>query len=180
MASQPLPSRDDLRKALSYVPETGELFWHPRPPSDFSCDRIWRMWCTKNLGHRAGYTIPYIGTRYWMISFYQRQVSQHRLIWKWMTGEEVSMIDHKDLDGLNNAWTNLRPATKAQNARNSVVHRDKRSGLPKGVWQRRRRFIAEIVCDRVRTRLGSYPTVEEAHAAYCEAAQRLHGEFWRG
>ena len=90
------------------------------------------------------------------------------------------MIDHKDLDGLNNAWTNLRPATKAQNARNSVVHRDKRSGLPKGVWQRRRRFIAEIVCDRVRTRLGSYPTVEEAHAAYCEAAQRLHGEFWRG
>lgn len=179
MAVRDLPDREYLRQCFAYDRDTGELFWLPMPQSLFREERIWKMWHTKNLGHRAGFTVPGEGgVHYWVVSFFGRMVRQHRIIWKWMTGDDIPLIDHWDRDGLNNAWCNLRAATKAQNASNSRVHADKASGLPKGVWKHRNRFVAEIHHQKVKERLGSFDTPEEAHAAYVEAAKRLHGEFF--
>jgi hypothetical protein len=46
--------------------------------------------------------------------------------------------------------------------------------LPKGVYARPKgRFFAAITVKQRYRHLGSFPTVEEAHAAYVEAARRL-------
>jgi hypothetical protein len=178
MAAVVLPDRDFLRQSFRYNQWTGELFWLPRQRSEFTEERIWRAWCTVNLGRRAGFKVRVGRAFYWCVMFGGRQEYQHRIIWKWMTGEDPPMIDHRDCDGLNNAWKNLRLSTKAQNGRNCLVQANKKSGLPKGVTRHRVRYDASIVVDRVRHRLGRFDTPEDAHAAYCEAAKRLHGEFF--
>lgn len=179
MAGSALPDAEYLRQSFDYFPLTGDLFWRPKPRAEFTLDRIWRMWCTKNLGHRAGYQVTINGISYWKVSADRREFFQHRLIWKLVTGDDPPMVDHVDGNGLNNRWRNLRLATKPENARNSVRHRDRTSALPKGVYRHRSRFVASIMVDRVNHRLGSFSTVEEAAAAYAEAANRLHGEFAR-
>lgn len=101
----------------------------------------------------------------------------HRVI----MGEPVGMvIDHIDGNGLNNTRSNLRPATHAQNLQNQGLARHNTSGF-KGVYfdSQRNKWKADIYQDRKRYRLGRFNTPEEAHAAYCRASQRLHGEFSR-
>ena len=58
---------------------------------------------------------------------------EHRLAWVYMKGDDQPMprIDHRDLDGTNNAWDNLRAATGSQNMANSV--RRSALGLAKGI-----------------------------------------------
>ena len=50
----------------------------------------------------------------------------------------------------------------------------KTSNLPMGVSKHRNRFRAERIIDRVKHRLGSFATPEEAHAAYVRCG-REHG-----
>jgi AP2 domain len=50
----------------------------------------------------------------------------------------------------------------------------------KGVTFEKRRFRAQITKDDKQYHLGYFATPEAAHAAYVEAAKRLHGEFARG
>jgi hypothetical protein len=91
--------------------------------------------------------------------------------------------DHINLDTVDNRRQNLRVATKAQNLHNRRAYKNSTHGF-KGVKYDRtaspnRRYAAFIACDGRRYYLGRYGTPEEAHAAYWEAAQRLHGEFAR-
>lgn len=53
----------------------------------------------------------------------------HRVIYLLCTGEYPDLIDHIDRNRLNNHITNLRPATKSENALNTVCHRDNSLGL---------------------------------------------------
>lgn len=88
--------------------------------------------------------------------------------------------DHIDGDGLNNRRDNLRAATKSENMHNSGRKAANTSGY-KGVgWCRRLgRWRARIRTSSGRKYLGSYDTREAAYAAYCDAAERIHGEFAR-
>ena len=87
-------------------------------------------------------------------------------------------VDHIDGNPLNNQRANLRVCTGKENARNKRTPTKSRAGL-KGVYWResRKKWIAQITVNGVHTYLGSYNTPEEAHAAYCEAAPRYHGEY---
>lgn len=52
--------------------------------------------------------------------------------------------------------------------------------LPKGVYQQGRKFVAKIRVNYVALHLGTFDTPEEAHHAYCRAAQKhFDPEFWR-
>lgn len=106
------------------------------------------------------------------------QIQMHRLI---MAAPRGALVDHRDGNGLNNRRSNLRLATKAENARNKPAHRNNRSGI-KGVhWSTQNRcWIALITHDGQKHHLGSFGTKEEAGAAYDAAALRLHGEFAYG
>lgn len=178
MANRPLPSFELLHQYFHYLPHTGELFWLPQTQDMFVSKRAWATWSALNLGKRAGYHSPKGGTTYWCLSLFGVQTYQHRIIWKWMVDEEPYMVDHEDGNGLNNVWGNLRHATKLQNMGNSIGHRNRKHDLPKGVFRNKKAFETRISFEGAIHRLGIYPTPEEAHAAYCEAGRRLHGEFF--
>lgn len=87
-------------------------------------------------------------------------------------------IDHKDGNPLNNQRGNLRSATKSQNAMNRKSNN--KLGF-KGVTYSKaaQRWQAQIQANGKKRYLGSFDTPEEAHEAYCEAANEHFGEFAR-
>lgn len=85
--------------------------------------------------------------------------------------------DHRNpKDTLNNTDENLRIATRGGQCRNQTKRKHNRSGF-KGIYRKGHRWGAKIVLNRVPHYLGSFASQEEAHAAYCVASKRLHGEF---
>lgn len=96
-----------------------------------------------------------------------------------MTGEWADIIDHIDMDVSNNVWENLRACSRSQNQWNSRSRIG--SSRYKGVSFETRggKWVAQICVHRKRHKLGYFATPEDAHAAYCEASARLHGEFGR-
>jgi hypothetical protein len=91
------------------------------------------------------------------------------------------MVDHRDGDGLNNRRSsNLRIATRGQNAANAKLRADNTSGF-KGVTLHRvsGKWQAYINANGRRHSLGYFETPEEAGAAYASAGPRAHGDFAR-
>jgi len=107
----------------------------------------------------------------------QRTVYLHRTI---MGEPEGFEVDHHDGDGLNNMRSNLRTATKQQNMHNQRLSSRNNSGF-KGVnWRKSKgKWRAAIALNGKSRHLGYFATPELAHAAYCEASARLHGDFSR-
>jgi hypothetical protein len=88
--------------------------------------------------------------------------------------------DHRDVNRLNNKRENLRVCTQAQNTRNRPIGRDNTSGF-KGVsfQAETRKWRASISVNNKGRHLGLFDTPEAAHAAYCEASKKYHGDFGR-
>lgn len=163
-----------LKALLTYEPETGVFTWLPRDGS--------RAWNTRYAGKSAGFDWrcgPNVTYR--SIRIYDWPFLGHRLAWLYMTGSwPVDTIDHIDLCGLNNAWANLRQASKAQNGHNTRAPRTNTSGY-KGVsfHQQTGRYRATIRSGNRQIWLGYHDTPEAAHAAYTKAANELRGSFAR-
>ena len=97
-----------------------------------------------------------------------------------MEFDDGLFADHENHNTLDNRKENLRVSTRVQNASNRNKNANNTSGY-KGVhlnkdtgkWQAYIRVNTKLL------HLGSHDTAKEAHAAYCTAAERLHGEFAR-
>lgn len=87
-------------------------------------------------------------------------------------------IDHINGCRTDNRIANLRIATHAENCRNQQKRPVNTTGF-KGVVRYQDKFLAQIKKNGKGHYLGIFPTAEAAHAAYCEAAMRLYGEFAR-
>ena len=126
-------------------------------------------------GRPAGYVNNYGYRALWLRG---RKYLFHRVIWAVAYKEWPACdIDHVNRDKLDNRISNLRKATAAQNRYNSKVRCDSQSGL-RGAYKRRYGWQSCITVNKVKYRLGNFRTAEEAHAAYLEAAELLHGEFF--
>lgn len=172
------PSVDQatLTRLLHYDPATGIFTWNRR-------DDVGKAWNTRYAGKQAGYawSVPNSPLTYWSIRIFDWPFLAHRLAVLYMTGEwPAADVDHDDRDGLNNRWSNLRPATKSQNSANRSFSKKSSTKL-RGAYACKRtgRYRAQICINGKIRWLGYYDTPEEAHAAYCAAHRAEHGEFSR-
>ena len=127
--------------------------------------------------------------RYRTICVANKMLLAHRIVWIWHSRASIPAgmcIDHANGDGLDNRIENLRLATQLENTRNRRLCSRSSTGL-KGVQIENRPGRPGWFKAKINVRgeggvskqkyLGSFPTAEEAHAAYVEAASKYHGEF---
>ena len=149
-----------LHALLTYDPITGYFSWR-----------------TARQGVRVGARAGCVSGAYRYIMIDYVKYAEHNLAALYMTGEwPDDEMDHENTFGTDNSWTNLRPATRAQNMWNRKVKIDSTLGL-KGVSPRHDKFQASIKANGQYYYLGLHNTPEQAHGAYCEKAQELHGVF---
>ena len=157
-------TQERLREVLNYDPETGVFTW-----------RVPRQG-TGGVGSVAGRVNP--GNGYIDICIDYRRYLGHRLAWLYMTGEwPTNDVDHKDRIRTNNAWSNLRAATRAQNLANAGKRRGSKTPY-KGIQKAGKSGWQALITVRgVRRCLGTYRTPEQAAEAYKAASIKFNGEF---
>jgi hypothetical protein len=89
--------------------------------------------------------------------------------------------DHiEPLQTLDNRRSNLRMASHSQNAMNRVRSPKNSSGFKGATFiPRLNKWEAQIAVNGKKIYLGIRSTPEAAHALYCSAALKYHGEFAR-
>jgi hypothetical protein len=174
-----LPDQPTLRRLLDYDPETGELRWRARSSDLFAADAVrgrdvaCRTWNRRYAGKPAFGKIDNHGYRAGKLFHVSR--TAHRIIWKWMTGEEPPEIDHINGDRTDNRWFNLRSVTTSLNRMNQRQSARNRSGVTgvhfeaaKGKW---------VACMQVsgrRFNLGCFDRFDDA-VAVRRAAEKGRG-----
>src|SRR5690625_141302 len=113
MTKRILPTPEELRQLLRYEPETGKLYWKPRPEDSFATIRAARSWNSKHAWQEAflnscpaGYRKSYVKNI---------NMSAHRVAWAIYYGE----WPEESIDFINNVKkdvriANLRSATNSQ------------------------------------------------------------------
>lgn len=179
MATRILPTPEQLRELLRYEPETGKLFWLPRARKMFRSDRSFGAWHSNYCGKEAFTATHAHGYKFGTIL--ERPYLAHRVAWAISFGVwPEHHIDHANGDQSDNRLNNLRSASRSENMGNSKRKSSNSCGL-KGVTFHKEtgRWRARLTKDLRQISLGIFDTPEAAHAAYCEAAKKYHGEYAR-
>jgi hypothetical protein len=158
-----------VRSILNYDPETGIFTWKVKKSS------------ATIIGSRAGHVRQEAAGPYRYIKIDREKYAEHRLAWLYMTDEPLPpRLDHKDLDGTNNIWENIRAATGSQNIANQGLRSNNTSGS-KGVGYNARtdKWFSQIRVNYKLIHLGTFADFRDAEAAYATAASKYFGEFAR-
>lgn len=108
-----------LKELFKYLPETGEFI---------------RLIDIAN--QKAGSVAGYERDGYLVIGIDSTKEYAHRLAFLYMEGYMPEEVDHKDRDGLNNRWDNLRKSTSKQNKQNRKI--PNKSGYSGISWSKQR------------------------------------------
>jgi hypothetical protein len=154
-----------LTDCFSYDPESGALRWRSRPLQHFKTATSHKIFLTRNAGKEAG-CIDH-STGYLVIGVRGRIYYAHRIVWALLHGEWPSeQIDHIDGNKLNNAETNLRCVSHAENAKNMPIKKSNKSGVQGVSFAKREgKWRARITCDYRDIHCGYFDTMEEAIVA---------------
>lgn len=109
-----------------------------------------------------------------------KRVYVHRLAYELLVGPipQGMVLDHVCHNPACVNPEHLRACTRCENQQNLKLARDNTSGFKGVSWHKARKAWRATICaNHQQKHLGLFPTPELAHAAYCEAAKRLHGEF---
>ena len=163
-----------LRTLIDYDDSSGQFTWKARS----GCSRADKIFNSKHAGKIAGCAdrrgYCYIRIRQFGM------FSAHRLAWLHVSGSwPKDEIDHEDGNPSNNAFVNLREATRSQNAANRGIHKNNKSGT-KGVSYNSRKglWVAQAAMNGKVIKLYSN-TKEGAEREYNKLAVSLQGEFAR-
>jgi len=153
-----------LTSILDYDPDTGIFTWStPRPKI--------------RVGQKAG--CLHKGKKYVYIEIDGKGYAAHRLAWFYVTGKmPIDQIDHINRNRSDNRFENLREANnKFNQANRKTTSKYGLKGITYHKWLTENPWEAKIRVDKKDIYLGCYPTKEEAHKAYCIAAEKYFGEF---
>ena len=90
------------------------------------------------------------------------------------------MIDHINMNVLDNRKENLRKCTKSENARNTEKRKDNTSGAKGVCWSaEKRKWRVTITVDKKTLHVGYFNNKNQAIEKYNEKAVELHKEFAR-
>ena len=151
---------------LNYDPITGILTWRKG-----------------RGGYPAGSKAGCLDSKgYIQISINKKKYRAHRIAWALHTGMDPGdlEIDHIDLNKQNNAFSNLRLANRLENCWNRPKV-NKSVGSLKNVYFRKTsgKWFSQITVNGKYIYLGTYDSQHLAYKAYCEAANKFHGNFAR-
>lgn len=167
MSVKNLPQIRDLRQHVDYNPDTGILSWRIGP-SQIAKSGMRAFACSHRMGYLQG-------------KFMGRSLLAHRVAWAVHHGSwPDDKIDHINGDKYDNRIANLRQCSQAENNRNARKLA-KATSKYKGVYFYKASCIwrAQIKINGRQIYLGQFDSEEDAHAAYCAAAKKYHGEFAR-
>ena len=150
-----------VRELFEY--RNGVLYWRKKPANSVNI--------TKPAGSIGSSGYLSIGIKY-------KLYLTHRLIFLYHHGYIPKTLDHINNNKLDNRIENLRPATNSENIQNSKKSSINVSGY-KGVSFHKnvKKWCAQIRINKKLKYLGCFSTPEEAHQAYCQAADKHFGEF---
>lgn len=151
-----------------FVYSNGALFWK----EDRLSGKHYTVVAARK-GDRAGSVDSY---GYRQVTIKGRLELEHRVIFLLHHGWLPKELDHIDGDSGNNAIENLRPATRKQNTHNQKKRANSCNPY-KGVAKANSKWKARIMNQGKRQYLGVFSTPEEAHDAYCKAANLIYGAF---
>lgn len=164
--SRPLNIPENIGDYVSYDFETGLMKWIKKT--------------SKHSHVKVGEAVGRLDSKgYRQMQFMGTNYLNHRVAWFLHTGEQPpEQIDHVDTDPTNNRFSNFRAADYAGNVHNRGKSSTNTSGY-KGVnWNKGAgKWLAAIQSNHTRHHLGLFNNPEEAHQAYCKAADELHKEF---
>ncbi len=119
-----------VEQLFRYEPDTGALYWLI-PGKGRQLNR--RAGCFDRRNNR------------WVVCVNGILELQHRVIWKLQTGKwPLKTIDHKDGDGSNNRWENLREASRAEQNQNRLYNNNQLGLRNIHFDPRRGKYIVQI------------------------------------
>ncbi len=152
---------EKLKEYVTYNPKTGEFTQIKKPSGK------------PTLRHNIG---CYDAQGYKRISIKHVSHLAHRVAFYFTYGYVPERVDHKDRDVRNNRIENLRAATAAQNAHNSVVM-EGASGVRNVSWMKRRqRWRARFLLNN-KEHVKIFKEKKDAETWVREAKVRLLGDF---
>jgi hypothetical protein len=156
----------DLSTVFSYDPKTGVIRWEISPRLNVLAGKV--AGCVDRNGYRI---IRYLGFGF----------KAHRIAWMLHYGEwPIDQVDHINMIRDDNRIANLRNADPSQNRLNSRAQSNNSHGSKGVAWDaQKQRWVARIMVQGKRMKIGRYRTREEAARAYASAAEKLAGEFAR-
>src|SRR5215831_1666100 len=177
MAKKSLPPSLTLNQMFDYDRDTGIVrYKRQRPSYLFAHNAHWVRYHKLYAGKPVTTSLT---QRYMRVRIDGTQYQLHRIIWKMVTGEEPTWIDHKNRDIRDNRWQNLRLCTLAESSANrgssgktlrgTYYHEDERY---KNRWRAVLRVRGKTI------HIGHFSTEQEAHEAYLAAARKAFGEFF--
>lgn len=168
MATKPKAdlTQDQIKRILSYNPETGDFTW------------LERISIRIMPGRKAG-SVNAVG--YVSIGIYGRDYLGHRLAWVYVHGRwPPNDIDHINGVRHDNRLCNLREATRSQNHQNRRRNKRSSSGVKGVCWVTgRKRWMAQLVRPDGSKFCRHFTLKEDAANAYRLEAERVYGEFAR-
>jgi hypothetical protein len=152
-----------LRELLDYDPLTGMFRYRTS---------LRRGWSGKVAGKAGGYRLIVIDGEKFRAA---------RLAWLYMTGNWPDEdVDHIDRNRSNDAWNNLRSATRSQNMANTYRYSSNTSGYRGVTWDNfTGKWRAQVFRNYRNFYCGLHDTPEEAAQARDAKAAELHGEYVR-
>lgn len=107
----------------------------------------------------------------------RRHLAMHRLITKAQKGQ---VVDHINMDKLDNRKSNLRFCDKSTNGMNRVAQSNSKTGVKGVCWSKqKRRWRVTVNCNRKQYHIGFFKELGDAKEASRFATNLIHKQFAR-